>query len=497
MRITGTSLSLQRAPFSLARALGSGLLAAAALAGTTAATPAAAQTDPYALTEAQKTTATALRDSALKGTKGMDILTSLTNEVGPRPAGSAGDKAAVAWAVAKLKELGFANVHSEKVTVPHWVRGAESGEILAPYPQRVVLTALGGSVATPAAGVEAAVVEVDSLEALAATEPAKVKGKIVFFNTPTQRTRDGQGYGKAVRVRGGGASAAARLGAVAVVIRSIGTDNDRLPHTGAMRYEDGVAKIPAAALSNPDADLLASQVASGKAVRFRLKLETQSHPEAESANVIGEIRGHGKPEEIVLIGAHLDSWDLGLGAIDDGAGVAIVTEAARRIGQLPEAERPQRTIRIVLFANEEFGLSGARAYAAAHAAELPHHVVALESDLGANRVWRLGSHVANEALPAVSEILRLLYRLDITSGNNLADGGADLHPLTAAGVPVLALDQDATVYFNWHHSANDTPDKISALDLNQNVAAWVATVYAAAQMPGGFGRAPAPEAEEA
>ncbi|HEY0781602.1 MAG TPA: peptidase M28 family protein, partial [Thermoanaerobaculia bacterium] len=262
MRITAPPLSQQRA-FSRARAAGS-LLAAAALAGFMAAIPAVAQTDPYALSEAQKTTALALRDSALKGTKAMDVLTSLTTEVGPRSAGSAGDKAAVAWAVAKLKELGFENVHAEKVTVPHWVRGAESGEILAPYPQRVVLTALGGSVATPAAGVEAAVVQVDSLEALAATDPAKVKGKIVFFNTPTARTRDGQGYGKAVRVRGGGASAAARLGAVAVVICSLGTDTDRLPHTGAMRYEDGVAKIPAAALSNPDADLLAAQVASAK-----------------------------------------------------------------------------------------------------------------------------------------------------------------------------------------------------------------------------------------
>jgi Zn-dependent M28 family amino/carboxypeptidase len=263
-----------------------------------------------------------------------------------------------------------------------------------------------------------------------------------------------------------------------------------------MRYEDGVPKIPAAALSNPDADLLASEVATGKAVRFRLKLETQSLPEAESANVIGEVRGRGKPEEIVLLGAHLDSWDLGTGAIDDGAGVAIITETARRIAQLPEKERPMRTIRVVLFANEEFGLSGARAYAAAHAAELPRHVVALESDLGANRVWRIESHVAKEALPAVSEIFRLIYIMDITSGGNLAEGGADLTPLTAGGVPVLGLDQDATVYFNWHHTANDTPDKVSAIDLNQNVATWVATVYSAAQLPGGFGRAPAPEAEK-
>ncbi|HEV3458303.1 MAG TPA: M20/M25/M40 family metallo-hydrolase [Thermoanaerobaculia bacterium] len=427
-----------------------------------------------------------LRDQALKGTKAWSLLSSLTTEVGPRPAGSRGDRLAVAWAMRTLKELGFSNVHSEKVTVSHWERGTEAGEITAPYPQRVALAALGGSVGTPAAGIEAPVVEVADLAALDKLDAAKVKGKIVFFNTPTDRTRDGSGYGKAVPVRAGGPSRAAKLGAAAVVIRSIGTDTNRLPHTGALRYESGVPRIPAAALSSPDADLLAAEVASGKAVRFRLRLGARSLPAAESANVIGEIPGREKPEEIVLLGAHLDSWDLGTGAIDDGAGCAIVMETARRIGELKT--RPRRTLRVVLFANEELGLSGAEAYAKAHAQELPRHVLALESDLGSGRVWRLESRVALEAMGWIRELDRLIFPIGAGSGTNQGEGGPDLGPLQNAGVPTVTLMQDATSYFDFHHTANDTLDKANARDLDYNVAAWAAVVYAAAELPGDFGR---------
>lgn len=432
--------------------------------------------------------ATALQKKALEGTRAFDIVRSVTVEVGPRLAGSPGDRAAVAWGVRKLLELGFGNVRAEKVTVPRWERGAESGEIVSPYPQPVALAALGGSVGTPPEGITAEVIEVPTLDALASVDAAKVKGKIVFFSNRMERTKDGSGYGRAVGVRGGGPSAAAKLGAVAVLIRSIGTDNNRTPHTGSTRYQEGVEKIPAAALSNPDADLLAAQVAAGKPVTFRLKLGARPLGEAESANVIGEIVGREKPEEIVLLGCHLDSWDLGTGAVDDGAGCAIMAEAARLIGQLPT--KPRRTIRVVFYANEEFGLSGARAYAQAHAGELANHVLAGESDFGSGKVWRLASRVDPAALPIVGEITRLLAPLKVEQGNNETGGGADLSPLAPARVPLVSLSQDGTYYFDWHHTANDTLDKIDPKDLDQNVAAWATVAYVAAEMPGNFGRAP-------
>jgi carboxypeptidase Q len=443
-----------------------------------------------ALSDEVQETAASLRDGALKGTQAWNLVASLATEVGPRPAGSPGDRLAVAWAVRTLQGLGFSNVHTERVTVPHWERGREAGEITAPYRQRVAVAALGGSTGTPAGGIEAPVVEVAGLEALAKLAAAQVKGKIVFFDTPTQRTRDASGYTQAVPVRSRGASAAAKLGAVAVVVRSIGTDSNRLPHTGSLTYESGVPQIPAAALSAPDADLLVAEVASGKPVRFRLELGARSLPPAESANVIGEIPGRDKPDEIVLLGAHLDSWDLGTGAIDDGAGCAIVVEAARRIGELKT--RPRRTLRVVLFANEEFGLSGAEEYARAHAAELPRHVVALESDLGSGRVWRLESRVAPESIGWIRELVRLVYSIGAGAGTNQGDGGADLQPLMRAGVPTLTLMQDATAYFDFHHTANDTLDKANARDLDYNVAAWAAVAYAVAELPGDFGRVVVP-----
>jgi hypothetical protein len=444
-----------------------------------------AQAPASGLPEDVKATAARLRQQALAGTGAFDIARSLTVEVGPRPAGSKAYDAAVEWGLRKMKELGFSNVHAERTTVPHWVRGEESGEILAPYPQPVHLAALGGSVGTPAAGIEAQVIEVSSLDAVAKLDPAQVKGKIVFYNSRMQRTKDISGYGNAVAVRGGGASAAAKLGAVAVVIRSVGTDNNRTPHTGAMRYQDGVEKIPAAALSNPDADLLAAEIAAGKPVTFRLKLGAHWEPDVETASVVGDIPGREKPEEIVLLGGHLDSWDLGTGAIDDAAGIAITMEAARRISELPR--KPRRTIRVVLFANEEFGTSGARSYAEAHKDELARHVMAGESDLGAGQVWRISSHVDPARLPVVADLAQLL---GVEQGSNDSGGGADLGPMSPARVPVISLSQDASAYFDYHHTANDTLDKIDPKDLDQNVAAWAAVAYAIAEMPGDLGRAP-------
>ncbi len=434
--------------------------------------------------------AAAIRDAALAGTRAFEIVRSLTVEVGPRSAGSAGDRAAVAWGLRTLKDLGLANVHAEPVTVPHWDRGEIAGEIVSPYPQPVVLTALGGSVATPAEGIAAEVVRVTSLDALDALEPAKVKGRIVFFDVPMERTRDVSGYESVVPARGAGPSRAAKRGAAAFLIRSLATGTARFAHTGATRYAADAPRIPAAALAVPDADLLAAELASGKPVTFRLRLGSRELPDEPSANVVGDIVGSEKPDEIVLIGAHLDSWDLGTGAIDDGAGVAIVGEAARQI--LAAKERPRRTIRVVLFANEEFGLSGARAYAAAHAAELPRHVFASESDFGSGRVWRLQSRVAEDRLPLVGALARLLAKLGVERGGNEAEGGADITPFAPAGVPVLQLDQDGTRYFDDHHTADDTLDKIDPKDLDQNVAAWASLAYALANLPGDLGRAPQP-----
>jgi hypothetical protein len=441
------------------------------------------------LPESLRATAASLRDEALQGTRAYEIVRSLTVEVGPRPAGSAADRRAVEWGLRTMRELGFANVRAEAVKVPHWDAGISTGEITSPWPQPMVLLPLGGSVGTPDGGIEAEVVTVPSLEDLEKTDPGKVRGKIVFLNKRMERKRDGSDYGPTVAGRGRGASVAAKLGAVALLLRSVGTDNNRTPHTGAMRSEEGAApRIPAAALSNPDADLLEAQLAAGKPVRFHLVLGSRSLPEADSANVIGEIPGREAPDEVIVLGCHLDSWFPGTGAIDDGAGCAIMMEAARRIGALPK--KPRRTIRVVLFANEEFGLSGARAYAEKHAAELPKHILAGESDFGAGRVWRISSRVAPEALPLVDELANLLAPFKVERGDNEAEGGADLSPMAPARVPLIGLSQDGTYYFDWHHTANDTLDKIDPKDMDQNVAAWAAVAYAAAEMPGNFGRAP-------
>ncbi len=436
-------------------------------------------------------TAASLRDEALTGTRAYEIVRSLTVEVGPRPAGSPGFQRAIEWGVRTLRDLGFANVRTEPVKVPHWEPGVSTGEITSPWPQPVVLLPLGGSVGTPEGGIEAEVVAVSSLQDLEKTDPEKVRGKIVFLNKRMERRRDGSGYGETVPGRGRGAAVAGKLGAVAFLLRSVGTDNNRTPHTGAMRFQEGELQIPAAALSNPDADLLEAELAGhpeGKPVRFHLVLGSRLLPEVDVANVIGEIPGREKPDEIVLLACHLDSWFPGTGAVDDAAGCGIVMEAARRIGALPR--KPRRTIRVVLYANEEFGLSGARAYAEQHAAELPKHVLAGESDFGSGRVWQINSRVAPEDLPLFDEIAKLLAPLGVERGDNEADGGADLSPLAPARVPLIGLSQDGTYYFDWHHTANDTLDKIDPKDLDQNVAAWAAAAYAAAEMSGEFGRGP-------
>ena len=457
------------------------LRAAALLALLFAATAAADPFPARTLAEAR-----AIRDRALMDDTAYETLRSLTTEVGPRFAGTAGDGRAVAWALAKLRALGFSNVRAESCTVPHWIRGTAQAEILAPWPQPLVSVALGGSIATPPEGIEAEVVSVTTLEELKTLAPGDVAGRIVFFTNRMLRTRDVSGYAAAVKVRGSGAAAAAKLGAAAVVIRSIGTSSDRIAHTGGMRFEAGEKRIPGLAISNPDADLLEREFASGRPVRMRISNTSQWADSTRSANVIGEIPGGARRNEIVLLGAHLDSWDLGTGAHDDGAGVAIVTAAALRAG----AARPARTIRVVLFANEEFGTSGSRAYAELHAAELPRHVLGMESDLGAFRPWGLSSCVPIDRLPLARAMHALVEPLGIQFLGNEATGESDVGKLKDLGVPVMDVATDASEYFDYHHTQNDTFDKIHPQQLRQNVAAYATIAFLAAQPGADFGRAP-------
>jgi hypothetical protein len=390
-----------------------------------------------------------------------------------------------------MQRLGFDDVRAEPVTVPHWVRGEESGEILGPFPHKVVLTALGGSVGTPEEGITGEVVSFPTLDALKAASEEQVRGRIVFLDRRMERTRDERGYAQAVGIRRDGPAVGGRKGALAVLIRSVATGNHRFAHTGTTRYGDA-PRVPAAALAVPDADVLARQLAGGGPVRFHLRLTSRVLPDAPSANVIGEVRGATRPEEIVLLAAHLDSWDHGTGAIDDGAGCAIVMATAKLIAGLPR--RPARTLRVVLYANEEFGLSGADAYAVAHAAEVPRHVAAIESDLGAGKVWGMRANASVEGRAFLREVARDLEPLGVEWLEDPAFGGADLGVLEAGHVPFVDLALDATTYFDYHHTADDTLDKIEPESLAQSVAAHAVVAWRVADSDVAIGPAPEPPA---
>ncbi len=408
-----------------------------------------------------------------------ELVSSLTTEVGARLAGTEAEARARTWALRRLRALGFDEVWVEPVTVPGWTRGAERATVLPPYEQSLAVTLLGPSVATPDGGIEAEVVRFESLDALSKAPSGSLAGKIAFVDQPMPRTQDGAGYGSVVRVRSGAPREAARRGAVAALIRSVGTDSHRFPHTGMFRYDPAVPAIPAAALAAPDADQLARLLSLGP-VRLRLELGAHATGEKPSGNVIAEVRGREHPEQIVLLGAHLDSWDLGTGAVDDGAGVGIVVATAKILLE-HGPRRPARTIRVVLFGAEEVGLVGAEAYAKTHAAELGKHVAALESDFGAGPVYRLSARVPDATWPAVAALAPSLARLRIVLGDNGRAGGPDLVPLIRAQVPVIGLDQDGRDYFDLHHTADDTLDKIDPAALAQNVAAWVSAAWWASE----------------
>lgn len=425
-----------------------------------------------------------IRDRAMLDDTAYETLRSLTTEVGQRLAGSPGDARAVAWAVTHLKALGYQNVRPEPVRVPHWIRGECQVEIVAPWPQSLVAVALGGSVATPPGGVEAEVVAVTSPDELAKLPPETVKGKIVFFTGRMQRTTGLEGYRAAVPVRSRGPREAGKLGAVAALIRTVGTGNERYAHTGSTRYVVDGPRIAALALSNPDADLLEREIASGQTVLVRVVNTSETADSTMSANVIGELPGRTRRNEIVLLAAHLDSWDLGTGAHDDGAGVAIVMAAARLAAQM----KPARTLRVVLYANEENGTSGSKAYLHAHAGELDRHVLGMESDLGAFPVLAFQTRVPFERMAVAREIHAALEPMGIVYEGNEASPGSDIDTLCALGMPVVFFKTDASRYFDLHHAPNDTFDQVDPGYLRQNVAAYAMVAYLAAEVAGGFGR---------
>jgi hypothetical protein len=415
---------------------------------------------------------------ALASNDAYETLSYLTDEIGPRLSGSRNAALAVKWTTERFRSWGI-DVHQETIMVPHWVRGEERASLVSHNGQKIVLTALGGSVATPQKGITADVIEVGSFEELKELGP-KVRGKIVFYNNPMDmdlvRTgRAFEAYGRAVQFRGSGASRAAEYGAVAAVIRSVGSASLRTPHTGAMRYDAKLPKIPAAAMTIEDALLVHRLLARGERVRMHLVLRPRTLPDVASANVVAEIRGREKPGEIVLIGGHLDSWDLGTGAIDDGAGVAMVMETLHLMKTL--GVTPRRTVRCVLFMNEENGLRGGRGYADAHRGELSRHVAAIESDAGGAAPTGFSTTLKGEALAALEARAGALARVNALRFETTPETGADTSPLTEAGVPGFGLVPDPLRYFDYHHSPADTLDQIDPKELAQDVAAMAALTW--------------------
>jgi hypothetical protein len=410
----------------------------------------------------------ALRDSALQDEYAWDITEGLTTEVGQRLAGTEAEARARDWAVAKLKAMGFANARVEPFEIPTWIRGSESAEILSPFPQKLVVAALGNSASTGPEGVTGEVVGFDSLAELQAAPDEAVRGRIVFVSHAMPRTQDGSGYGYFGGPRRQGPAIASRKGAIAIVVRSIGTDHHRNPHTGVMNFPDGVRPIPAGALTLPDAEQLQRILKRGKPVRMHLTLVSQTG-RGQSGNVIAEVPGRDPALPPVLVGGHLDSWDQGTGAIDDAAGVAIATAAAKRI---MDAGRPLRTIRIVWFGSEEPGLFGGVAYMNRHKDE-PHYALA-ESDFGADRIWRVNSNLGKAREAEAKMLQAALAPLGIVPGDLISAEGSDIEPMLRAGAPGVGLSQDGTRYFDYHHTPDDTLDKVDPEALRQNVAAWTA-----------------------
>ena len=432
------------------------------------AAPAAAQHTAPPTPAAVDPRVAALRDAALKDDLAYDIVEGLTTEVGARLAGTDAEARARTWAVAKLTALGFSNVRSEPYRMPVWVRGAEEAEIVAPVPQKLTLTALGNSASTGTGGLTGELVVFSSYVEFANAPAAAVRGKIVYIGNTMQPTQDGSSYGANGTARFTGPALAAQKGAAAIVIRSIGTDAHRLPHTGVTDFPAGVKPIPAAALSTPDATLIERLARRGQPIRLKLLLTPKMIGERESGNVIAEVPGTDPGAGIVLVGGHLDSWDLGTGAIDDASGVAITAAAAKRI--MDSGQRPRRTIRVVWFGAEEVGGFGGKAYAQRHGSE--RHATASESDFGADRVWRFETQLPESAKSVTARLASALAPLGIVHGSGLAGDGTDIEPTVATGVAGIDLNQSGLRYFDTHHTPDDVLERVDPEQLRQNVAAW-------------------------
>ena len=442
-------------------------LASLALAGT-----AIAQTP---LTPAMDKAVAHLKHEALSNDLAFEITSSLVRDVGPRPAGFEAEARARVWALAKFKSLGL-SAHIEPFAMDAWRRTRESASLTAPFNSPLVITALGGSAATPEGGVEAQVVRFADIPALEAASADSVKGKIVFLDEKMARSQDGSSYGAAVAKRRRCPILAQQKGAAACLIRTVGTSPLRVANTGNITSREKVT-VASAALSNPDADELAHLLAKGE-VRMRLDIGVETHADAPSGNVVAEIKGRTHPNEIVLLGAHLDSWDITPGAHDDGTGVGTMMAVAKMIASLPQ--RPKRTIRIVLFGSEERGLLGGMAYLKAHTGELKNHVLAAESDFGGETLWRVRTKFGPGAAGHAKALQAALGDLAIPGSDVVAAGESEVGLLAGAGVPVLDLDADGTHYFDIHHTINDVIDDVDPAALRQNVAAYATLAYIAA-----------------
>ena len=449
-------------------------------------------------------TATSLRDAALEDSQTWEILEELVSVAPKRLASSPGDKLARDWTVQKLESLGFDRVWVHEFQLRGWERLSATATVLGDEGFDLDITSLGRSISTPDGGVTAQVVHFPTLADLEAAAASEVEGKIVFISNRMERKKDGSGYGPANVARSRGHKVVAEKGGQALLIRSIGTDNHDAPHTGAMRFgEDGMSQpeldlayedavsapygeqtVAAAAISNADSDVFEALFDGGKAVTVALEIRNNDPGEITSYNIIGEMTGAERPDEVVITGGHIDAWDTSVGAMDDGMGVAITMNAVSMIGALPR--RPARTLRFVAFGAEELGLLGAKAYAEEYADT--DHVFGIESDFGIGKVWQLSPAVAADAVPVLGEIATVLEPMGI-AWNPAARGfpGPDLRPLvTGAGLAGASLNGDGTFYFDLHHTAEDTLDKIKAPDLQYNTAAYAALLYLVAEYDGRF-----------
>jgi hypothetical protein len=450
---------------------------------------ACAAAEPAKISETYRESSQKLIAAALADQEGLQRLQYLCDRIGNRVSGSESLERAIVWAAAEMKKAGLENVQTPAVKVPKWVRGKESATLLAPIQKPLQLLGLGMSVGTPAEGITADVITVNTFDELTALGRAKVAGKIVLFN-PTW-----QGYGQTVVYRSSGASRAAELGAVAVLVRSMTGHSLSTPHTGALQYLDGMPKIPAAAVTVEDAAMINRLSKSGVPVRVRLSMEAHQEADADSHNVMGEIRGSEKPNEVVVLGGHIDSWDIGQGANDDGSGIMATFQAVALIKKL--GLKPRRTIRVVFWVNEENGGAGGRAYGAMLGEAVKDHVAAIEMDGGAEKPvgfgfgsgggGRGGGRGAGPATSSAAfnravEIGKLLESIDagkVSAGG----GGSDISPLMAAGVPGFGVQTVGLHYFDWHHTNSDTFDKIVPLEFQQNVASLAVLSYVLADMP--------------